>query len=47
MRRAARVLVIDLNPPEPYARIVLEVADPDGLAEQLREALAAARSQPR
>ena len=47
VRRAARVLVIDLNPPEPYARIVLEVADPDGLAEQLREALAAARSQPR
>lgn len=47
VRRATRVLVIDLDPAEPYARIVLEVADPDGLAERLREALAAARSRPR
>ena len=28
VRRAARVLVIDLNPAEPYARIVLEVPTP-------------------
>ena len=47
VRRAPRILVVDLGSPEPFARIVVEVDDPDGAAERVREAVAAARTRPR
>jgi hypothetical protein len=46
VRKAVRLLVIDLDPPVPYARVVLEVADPDRVAEDVARAAAAARPNP-
>jgi hypothetical protein len=46
VRRARRVLVVDLHPPQPYRRLVIEVADPDSVATDLRRAVAEARAHP-
>lgn len=40
LRRAQMVLVVELQPGEPYRRIVLEVPDPQGLAHELRPKIA-------
>jgi len=42
VRRGGRVVLVELRPGLPYQRVVLQVADPDAIAEQLRAAMASA-----